>query len=185
MKLLLMRIYWLTMSVCCRFIKVNSFINYTATIKYTYTRRYLSSKGVSLGKNSIVYNTTFSSSSKGDKFYIGDNCTITGCTLLGHDASPTLFIPELVNSPEPWLIGARRSYRKPIKIGNNCFIGYGSIILPGVIIGNNVVIAAGSVVTSNIPDNSVYGGNPAKLIKPIDVFIGKYQRLLTVEPEAF
>lgn len=50
-------------------------------------------------------------------------------------------------------------------IGENCFIGEKSIILPGVILGNNVIVAAGSVVTKSFDDNVLIGGNPAKIIK--------------------
>lgn len=44
-----------------------------------------------------------------------------------------------------------------------------AIINPGIKIGDNVVIASGAVVTKDIPDNIVVGGNPAKVIKPIEV----------------
>ena len=54
-----------------------------------------------------------------------------------------------------------------ITIGNKVFIGAGSIILPGATIGDNSVIAAGSVVTKDVPENVVVGGNPAKIIKGI------------------
>jgi maltose O-acetyltransferase len=54
---------------------------------------------------------------------------------------------------------------KPIKIGNNCWIGGQSIILPGVTIGDGCTIGAGSVVTKDIPDNSLAVGNPASVIK--------------------
>lgn len=50
-------------------------------------------------------------------------------------------------------------------VGNNCFIGLGARILGTVNIGNNVVIGANSVVTKDIPDNTVVGGVPAKIIK--------------------
>lgn len=56
-------------------------------------------------------------------------------------------------------------------IGNEVFVGAGSIILPGVHIGNRVIIGAGSVVTKDIPDNSVAAGNPAKVICPIDEYL--------------
>jgi len=62
-----------------------------------------------------------------------------------------------------------KEYAKPIAFGNNVWIGGSAIICPGVMIGNNVVIAAGAVVTKNVPDNVVVGGNPAKVIKTIEV----------------
>lgn len=50
-------------------------------------------------------------------------------------------------------------------IGNDVWIGARSMILPGVCIGNGVIVAAGSVVTKNIPDYSVCGGVPAKILR--------------------
>jgi acetyltransferase-like isoleucine patch superfamily enzyme len=52
-----------------------------------------------------------------------------------------------------------------VKISDYAFIGGSSIILKGVTIGKNAVVAAGSVVTKSIPDNEIWGGNPAKLIR--------------------
>ena len=52
-----------------------------------------------------------------------------------------------------------------ISIGDNVWLGYGVIVLDGVVIGKNTVIGAGSVVTKNIPQNAIAAGNPAKLIK--------------------
>ena len=54
---------------------------------------------------------------------------------------------------------------KPIHIGKRVWIGSGAIVLPGVTIGDNSVIGAGSVVTKDVPEDCVYGGNPAKFIK--------------------
>ena len=58
-------------------------------------------------------------------------------------------------------------YAKPIKVGNNVWIGGNVIVLPGVTIGDNVVIGAGSVVNRDIPPDSVAVGNPCKVIKKI------------------
>lgn len=55
----------------------------------------------------------------------------------------------------------------PITIGNNVWIGGGSIILPGVTIGDNSTIGAGSVVTRSIPENSLAYGNPCRVISEI------------------
>lgn len=60
-----------------------------------------------------------------------------------------------------------------VKIGNNCFIGAGVIILPGVMIGDNVIIGAGSVISKNIPSNSVVVGNPARVIMTYDEWAEK------------
>lgn len=72
---------------------------------------------------------------------IGDNVTISGTTILAHDGSTKKAL----------------GYSKvaPVKIGNDVFIGYGSVILPGVTIGNKVIVGAGTICSKNIPDNSV------------------------------
>ena len=55
------------------------------------------------------------------------------------------------------------------KVGDNCYIGTGCVIIVPVIIGNNVTVGAGSVVTKDIPDNAVVAGNPAKIIRMKDI----------------
>ena len=54
---------------------------------------------------------------------------------------------------------------KPVKIGDNAWIGDNVTILPGVSLGNNVIVGANAVVTKSFPDNSVIAGVPAKVIK--------------------
>ena len=55
-----------------------------------------------------------------------------------------------------------------VTIKENAWICIGAIICPGVTIGRNAVVAAGAVVTKDVPDNVVVGGNPAKVIKKIE-----------------
>jgi len=56
----------------------------------------------------------------------------------------------------------------PIHIKKNAWIGAGATILPGVTIGENAVVAAGAVVSKDVPDNTIVGGVPAKIIKSIN-----------------
>ncbi|MBU3175613.1 Vat family streptogramin A O-acetyltransferase [Clostridium estertheticum] len=50
-------------------------------------------------------------------------------------------------------------------IGNDVWIGQNVVIMPGIHIGNGAIIAANSVVTKNVPDYHIFGGNPAKIIR--------------------
>ncbi|HFC9197346.1 sugar O-acetyltransferase [Enterococcus lactis] len=59
------------------------------------------------------------------------------------------------------------SIASPVHVGNNVWIGGGSIINPGVTIGDNTVIGAGSVVTKSLPANVLAAGAPAKIIRKI------------------
>jgi maltose O-acetyltransferase len=90
---------------------------------------------------------------------IGDNCFIAPGVQIytaTHPLNPT----ERISGAE---------FGIPVIIGNNVWVGGRAVINPGVKIGNNVVIASGSVVTKAVPDNVVVGGNPAKIIKQIEV----------------
>jgi len=56
---------------------------------------------------------------------------------------------------------------KRILIKRNAWIGAAATILPGVTIGENAIVAAGAVVSKDVPDNTIVGGVPAKVIKAI------------------
>ena len=78
---------------------------------------------------------------------IGDDCVLTGCTILGHDASPSLFLDELQGED----IFNRKSFKQKTRIGNRVFIGVNAVVLPGVTIGDNCIVGAGAVVTKDVP----------------------------------
>ena len=85
----------------------------------------------------------------------------------------TLFGPHVIlaTAGHPILPELRRlayQYNAPIRIGRNCWIGAGAILLPGVTIGDDVVIGAGSVVTKDLPSGVVAVGNPCRILRTIN-----------------
>ena len=92
---------------------------------------------------------------------IGKNSTLAYRTLLTTNANPNAPYNELCKIYPP--------IHKEIRIGDNVWVGAGVIVLPGCRIGNNSVIAAGSVVCSDIPDNCMAAGVPAKVKKQLMV----------------
>ena len=63
---------------------------------------------------------------------------------------------------------------RDIRIGNNVFIGKKSIIMPNARIGNNCIIGAGSVIRGIVPDNTVFGGNPAQCFSSVEELAKKW-----------
>lgn len=62
-------------------------------------------------------------------------------------------------------------------IGDNCFIGYGAVIMPGTILGKQCIVGANAVVSGRFPDYSVIVGVPGRIIKTYDMTKGKWVRL--------
>jgi acetyltransferase-like isoleucine patch superfamily enzyme len=69
-------------------------------------------------------------------------------------------------------IGEQFGDRHPVRIGSGSWLGHGAIVLPGAQIGRNVVVAAGSVVRGVVPDHSVVGGAPAKVLRRYEPGVG-------------
>jgi maltose O-acetyltransferase len=59
-------------------------------------------------------------------------------------------------------------FAKPVTIGDDCWIGGGVIISPGITIGDRCIVGAGAVVTKNIPSDNIVVGNPAKSVADSD-----------------
>jgi acetyltransferase-like isoleucine patch superfamily enzyme len=97
---------------------------------------------------------------------IGRHVTVsTRVTFINHDGGT-------------WVFRDDPKYREVIKFGRiviheNCFIGSGAAIMPGVSIGPNAVVAAHSVVTADVPPNSVVGGIPARVLMSVQEYADK------------
>lgn len=102
--------------------------------------------------------------------FIGNGTVIAKSSiLLTHDFSIECGL-EAIGEAKPEY---EAQFLKEIHIGNNCFIGARSFVLPGTRIGDNCIIGAGSVVSGEIPSNSIYAGNPARFICHTDEWARK------------
>lgn len=103
-----------------------------------------------------------------ERVTIGKNCQIASCTLISdtdfHPVDPTVRNREAMG----YKIDHKEVNKKAIVIGDNVWIGWGSIILKGVTIGDNSIVAAGSVVLKSVPPNVIVGGNPATIKKELN-----------------
>lgn len=111
-----------------------------------------------------------------DKITVGSFVLSGNCYLQGYNGIEIgknfLFAPgiKLISSNHDSNNVEKSINNKPIIIGNNVWIGANAVILPGVKLGNHCVVGAGSVVTKSFEeDNLIIAGNPAKIIKYIQV----------------
>lgn len=129
----------------------------------------LKKQGCAIGNNFNVQEGVIIDKSHCFLIKIGDNVTLAPRVhILAHDASTKRYL------------GVTKIGH--VHIGNNVFIGAGSIVLPNTIIGDNVVIGAGSIVTTDVEENSVYCGNPAKKICSLDDYKNKMTSLIKKRP---
>ena len=112
------------------------------------------------GKNIIIGKNVFINS--GCRFQDQGGITIGDGTLIGHNVVLATLNHDI--APE------KRSiiHPAPIRIGKNVWIGSSVTVIAGVTIGDNSVVAAGAVVTKDVPENTIVGGVPAKVIKTLE-----------------
>lgn len=106
----------------------------------------------------------------GRHVFVNQNCTFYD--LGGLDIADDVMIGpnvSLITTGHPVDPSQRRSITigKPIAIRRNVWIAAGATVIGGVTVGENSVVAAGAVVTRDVPPNTLVGGNPARVIRPI------------------
>lgn len=131
---------------------------YNKLVRY-YAWKYRTIYGMKIGGGSLISRkATLDRGINPKGIHIGNYTRVTGGVLiLAHDAC--------------------RALKADTVIGDNCFIGTRSIIMPGITIGNQVIVGAGSVVTKDVPNNCIVAGNPAKIIRQ-NIRCGRYGVLL-------
>ena len=107
----------------------------------------------------------------GSNVYANFNLTLVDDTHI-YVGDGTMFGPHVIlaTAGHPILPQLREKglqYNMPVRIGRNCWLGAGVVVLPGVTIGDNTVVGAGSVVTRDLPADVVAVGNPCRVLRPI------------------
>lgn len=128
---------------------------------------FLRNLGCSIGEGTVIYVPfkTYVDITRPYMIHIGNNVKITqGVTILTHG-----YDWAVLEGKYHEVLGSAGE----VVIGNNVFVGMNTTILKDVHIGNNVIIGAGSLVNKDIPDNSVVGGNPAKILTTVDKYYEK------------
>lgn len=110
-----------------------------------------------------------------ESLIIGDNVLIASKVYIT-DLNHGNYSGEEQSSPQE-IAKERKIYTKPVKIGNNVWIGENVSVLSGVEIGENAILGANSVVTKDIPKNCIVAGNPAKVIKIFDKNTRKWEKI--------
>jgi acetyltransferase-like isoleucine patch superfamily enzyme len=135
-----------------------------------FTDRWEKAKYLGFGKETSVYDsaTFFGDVKVGERTWIGPHTILdgTGGLIIGNNCGigPGVYI--YTHDTVAWtLSGGKHPYRyKPVTIGDNCFVGSQSIIYSGVTIGTSAMIMVNSVVSIDVPDRTIVGGSPAKII---------------------
>lgn len=127
----------------------------------------------SCGKNVNIDNGAFLASGKGieigNNSGIGQDCRVAGPLKIGNDVmiAPNVIIVtqnhEIRDTEIPMRL--QTAPKKQVTICDDVWIGANAIILPGVTIGKGSVVGAGSVVTKDVPEYAIVGGNPAHVIR--------------------
>ena len=154
-------------------LKLYRFLHFLRILIYHLRSRLLTSFINSCGDNVYIGPKV---SIRGYKnIHVGSNVRILkGCRIIGNGGltvgSNVRFAPESViltrnhNYHGDGLPYDETFINEPIAIGDNVWIGTRVIILPGVNIADGAIVGAGSVVTKSIPELSIVGGNPAKIL---------------------
>lgn len=95
-----------------------------------------------------------------ESIQIGDNCVIaSGVNIIDSNGHETYSLDRTVGRDTP----------RNITIGKNVWIGINATILKGTSIGDNSIVSAGSIVKGDFPSNCIITGNPAKIVKQIEL----------------
>lgn len=157
-----MRIGWFVLKLKCKFVDLAFSPQKSRAIFKKINKKYFLKNGITVGENCCIYSDI--TTPEGYLIYIGNNVTISNdVQFVTRDNS----IDRVLNDKSD-IFGE-------IHIGDNCFIGARSLILPGVTLADRVIVGSGSIVTKSFMESSIIiAGNPARKIGDWEGYIQKY-----------
>lgn len=167
--------------------------NHTRPRDYEKRQKLMQEMFAEVGENCYI-ESPFYSNFGGGHIHFGNNiyCNF-GCTFVDdthiYVGDNTMFGPNVVvaTAGHPLLPQLREQgyqYNLPVRIGKNCWLGAGVLVMPGITIGDGSVIGAGSVVTKDIPANVIAVGNPCRVLREINDHDREYYfRDRRIDPE--
>lgn len=162
------KIYYILYVITAKWLPESRHMKIAKKLRGFWARRIISDMGTSVN---VERGARFSPELKiGSHSGIGINAELYGPVIIGERV---LMGPEVIaytqnHKHEQGIEFGKQGYEdvKPVKIGNNVWIGRRAMFMPGSEVGNNVVVAAGTIVTKKFPSDVIVGGVPAKIIEP-------------------
>ena len=107
----------------------------------------------------------------GAKTVLGQECTITAFQHISIGRECILADRVMLIDFDHGVVEVERPireqgiYKRDVRVGHNCWIGYGACMLRGVSVGDNAIVGTSAVVTKDVPDNAIVGGSPARVLR--------------------
>jgi serine acetyltransferase len=137
---------------------IGDFVRLSGKLTINFSTKVFTGPALTIGNNTFIgHNVTFSVARE---IAIGNYCYIAGgVNIADNDGHPLEYQKRRDNFPP------EKDSVKPVKIGNDVWVGRSAFILKGVTIGDRSVVGAGSIVIEDMPADCVVAGNPARVVK--------------------
>lgn len=153
-------------------IKIRSIANWLRSFfRFKIRQRWIKTNGFTRIHGTAHLNAPHHIMTFGDKVQLGPHCHVSCDIHFGNNVLCAAYVSFIGKNEHRFDISGTtvwdspRGTDKPTIVGNDVWIGHGAIVIGGVKIGDGAIVAAGSVVTHDVPECTVVGGNPARIIK--------------------
>lgn len=159
--------------------KQGIFVDESASIEWDKFGTIIIERGVHIARGAILLARSEGAVFKGSRLHIGEGTVVNEYTNIRAAGGDIVIGKKTMIAQHVSIIGSNHlletdgymidepwdNTKTGVTIGENVWIGCGATVLPGVIIGNGSVVAAGAVVCKSVPENTIVGGIPARVLR--------------------